>query len=191
MKRPRLPLAATLAALLAISLSRPAAAAVVHLDFDLLATDFTPVAPQDPVVGRFQLTFDNAADIDMTTSGLVVTGFSLPRPARYAYRHVGDALTIGTLVGPAYVSLVGPADFALFVSGASATYTPNLFAYSDTAGLYFARRITLSPVTAAAPEPSAWALLIAGFAATGVALRTRRRAPRPRWAGPVASLSAP
>lgn len=166
----------------------PASAAVVTADVRFSATDFFEALgsgaslPVDPAFGRVRVTFDDALAYDEARSGLAVTGlnFTAGEPMVFSWAPgegvlwVGVGCPCGTPGGlfelgansdDFLLGIAGPADHPQFVT----------FAYSQAAFPDIA--IANAGYAAAVPEPSSWAMLIAGFGLTGALWRQRRRQP--------------
>lgn len=194
-------LLATCAAALA---AMPAQAALVTLTYDLTGANFLhsfapngpAAAPVDPLQLNFTLTFDTGVDTaDGITDGLTVTSFNLPYALRYTYLASSDTLIIGTdpiPYGACTTFSINADHFCAFIDNA-ATASASV-GYDDYYGTYYlslgtptggqwdAQTASLAVGTAAVPEPATWAMMIAGFALTGAALRRRRAATTVRFA---------
>lgn len=165
----------------AFALSGTSQAALITLDFIVTASDFEnlvgggAVAPIDPVSGRFKVVFDNDSAVGPTTSGLTVSGFSLPIAPQFAYLKDSDIITIADRIDSngSFTVSTGQDDFGFFIFDASTAPTFSSFLYSSTnsTGIFRARSLAAAP---AVPEPGTWAMFIAGFALFGSALRVRR-----------------
>lgn len=114
--------------------------------------------------------------------------------ARFAFTPTGFASRVATVWGTSVVavefarlelaagdylfSVFGPSDFAvpsyLKPGGAVLTVPGGRYDGQVTGFQLFGEPVATAPAVAAVPEPGAWAMLIAGFAAVGVARRRHR-----------------
>ncbi|TAL32312.1 MAG: PEP-CTERM sorting domain-containing protein [Phenylobacterium sp.] len=179
MNRLALKSAAALAAAV-LGVTTPAAAAIVDVDVTFAASDFYAVRgvgapPVDPVSGRVQLSFDDAADIAPTSNGLVATGLDFAGgPLLYAYDKANDALRFATSTD-VFDNLLDGDFLSFFIFAPSTQPAPSNVAYSlGGYSIFVARQVTVTD-PGAVPEPGAWALMILGFGALGAQLRRRRR----------------
>src|SRR5688572_23027669 len=87
----------------AMLLGSSAQAAVVFLDFNLTAVhSISGYGSINPVLGHFELSFDNSADIAMTSAGLLANiNIPTPKTIQYAYSASMDVISIGTDPGVA------------------------------------------------------------------------------------------
>ena len=167
------------AAAVALLASSAANAAIIVKNISFTASNFTlssgsaSPAPVSPVTLNVTITFDNAANINSTTSGLTVNSFNLPYALAYTYSQSQDLLTIASQ--PGLGSCNNPAStFCSFISNASTTPVAGFVQQSTPSGGYWtAQTIVAGP--GAVPEPATWAMMIGGFGAIGGAMRYRRR----------------
>ena len=142
--------------------------------------------------GGNTLTISNTGDFfapeAVSTGGnLQVGGFGAPfydppQPTSYFFNRGGSFGPGGEM--PLFLSFAAPAAVAYSISEGLVGFRFDLgrgfqYGYADTAGttLYGFRFETTpgeSVPFAAVPEPATWALLIGGFAVTGVAMRRRK-----------------
>ena len=175
-----LPLAA---ALCCAAVATDANAALITKSFNFRADNFTAVnsqadAPVDPVVGRFTITYDDAAFlITPRSQGLEVEGFNLPYDgtAQFYYSKGSNLLIIANaFVNPfagAY-QIGGGSQFGFAVFNVNTNPRVDYFSYSSGGlPIYETRNVSL----AAVPEPATWAMMIGGFGMIGGALRSTRR----------------
>ncbi|MDE2621119.1 MAG: PEP-CTERM sorting domain-containing protein [Sphingomonadales bacterium] len=131
-------------------------------------------APVSPAKITFSISFDNAANIDSTTTGLNVLSTNLPTTFNYAYDHGSDMLTLATSAMRGGCG--NPAGSACLFFNSFST-APNAFFFQQStsdSGYWVASQITTA--TAAVPEPATWGMMMLGLGVIGVAMR-RRRAP--------------
>ena len=132
-------------------------------------------APATPVPGDF--TAHSFSLFDVASFGDI--GFG---PIDYlATYNFYDATFGGGFDGGYTINIYSGAP--LFTGPTSAPhFTAGSYAFTDFYGQATTLTISLVP---GVPEPAAWALMIAGFAFTGVALRGRARVARRGFAAPV------
>ena len=174
----------TLTTLLVLSGASRADADTIRLSATFVASGFRPtsgssVAPVDPVMGSFSITFDNSANLQEQSKGLSFSNFNitLDGPPAFAYGVVADALVIGSLFNGAQTVGGGTNDFVFGINNASTNPRPSDIAYaqrsSDAVFQTFNVRLTVTP--AATPEPATLALLGTGVAATLFQRRRRQK----------------
>jgi hypothetical protein len=126
------------------------------------------------------------AALDFTASG---TDFASLSPLLQQSFFIGDGKT-GDATGTTqtfYVPVGATTLYLGFTDECSYGGGPSCF--DDNSGSFTVTSTGTAPITGAVPEPTTWALLLAGFAFTGVAIR-RRGAPAPRRRGPKAWATA-
>ena len=169
-----------IAAIAMLGATGVAEAATQTRTFDLAASNFTirfgnPAAlPVDPVHLNFTVTHDPAVDVFFTTSGLTINSLNLPDASAYGYSQDSSYLIIATFPESDGCTL-GANSYCAFISNAfETTPTLELFYQRTNAGSIWRAQTLSLTFTEGVPEPAAWALMISGFAATGLALRRRR-----------------
>lgn len=182
----RAPVIALALSLLVLPLT--AQSAIVSGSLSFSATAFTPSgAPFDPIVGTVSYSFDNSAGFFNAVDGAVVngavvdvsvTGLNLPGSwipvLTYFKTDPGreDVLAIGH--GPTTVVTAGTDDWRFNANTISTSPGFREFWYAQASipdVVFMTNTGTVTPV----PEPQTWALLLAGMAALGASVRTRRR----------------
>lgn len=178
-----------LAAGLALALAAPTPAATL-----VNANTSTPTSLGTFAAGKYKVTTTGIISLagtagdgqfDVNANGVPVTPVTYPQ---YSYFNpagstiadgqsgIAPGLNIGSLVG-AFVANPGPTDFFSLGSGTTLTFASTTLLYGAVNDLSFAygnNGGAFSVSIAAVPEPAQWALLVAGFAVLGVALRSRR-----------------
>jgi hypothetical protein len=159
----------------------PARAAIVSWTLDFSASGLGPGVPVDPATGVISITFDNAADLPQTTTGvnLVSSNFTLGSPVAFRYFAAVDTIQFGgTANGVGGIQTLN-FDFLLTVEAISTVPVFDEFVYSfgDPSGFSdFTSTgfIEFEPGPGVAvPEPVAVSLFGAGL--IGLALTRRRR----------------
>lgn len=158
-----------------------ASAAVVIRTYTFNASNFFPAAatpPTNPVTGSFTITLDDATNI-FDAPGTITNSLNIPVASSILFSHE-----------------TGPFGFVRFGgsengSGALVLGTNDiLFQYSPTFGGVLLYSSSLTPTAnyftidvdvtvtdgiSAVPEPSSWAMMIAGFGVIGGAMRRKHR----------------
>ncbi len=177
---------ATITAMAAISvlgmIATSVQAAPITRTFTFAATDFIGVAPVDPAMGTFTVTFDPAGLVevfDQTSISLVSLNFSLGSQLSFGYRPALDQLVIGGLQDGANFLSDGNFDFGLAFTGASgAMQTPTNFILVQGGEIFQATNIQVSLVPVPEPVPEPMSLAMLGMGLTGMAFARRRKAAR-------------
>jgi hypothetical protein len=160
------------AALAMLALAAPAAnAATTTLSFDIDASDFiyssgpTGGTPVDPVMEDITVTFNPALNDGPTSSGLVVTNFTLSDSSEFIYASGGN-LTIATL--PVFPDMFNdsPGSYGLVISNPLTAPTLAVFEETDANGESWTATdlsATTPSAIGAVPEPGTLALFGAGL----------------------------
>ncbi|WP_232328669.1 MULTISPECIES: PEPxxWA-CTERM sorting domain-containing protein [Sphingomonas] len=154
-------------------------AAVVTKHFVVSATGFEAGAPVPTASGVFSFTYDNAAFITpITSAGLAIRNFNLPYTgvAKFTFNKGNDFLMVSDNISGLVSFTISPVvpGFGFVLRNPGGTPFIQTFLYSGSGKIWHASRIGVREL-AAVPEPASWLMLIAGFAATGAALRASRR----------------
>lgn len=165
------------ACLIFLAFSRPAAAGIVYLHFDFVATAFdSPLgdpAPVDPVFGRFLVSVDTTREGVEEIGNLQLTS-NLPTgpDVFFDYSVDLDVLVISALAFPSSDPMLATVFDLVLVIG-EITVAPTFFALfygsADAASPFFTEVGVLTP----APDIGTWLMMVIGFAL--VACRLRRR----------------
>jgi hypothetical protein len=190
MKNSALALIAAFSGILTLS---PASAGTVSDLVTFNATDFQTInipAPVNPVTGSFTISFDPTLDYTDSTTGISLNSLNivLGSTLSFTYNHTNDFLQVGGLANGAGTIQYSPStdDFYLQIFGLGAgTPTFNQLGYTQTSyssDNYFytlnqTGTVSATPITAAVPEPSTWAMLLLGFTGIGFLAYRRKSAP--------------
>jgi hypothetical protein len=174
--------AAILATIGSLAMPATAQSAIVTKTFAFSASDFFPAASPPPVpivTGSFTVTFDDAVSVFDTTAGLAVNGLNIPVSSPIAYTYEtgpfsyiqfgGRENGLGTLVLATNDILLNVSFNFPSVLLYSSTQTPDASFFSSMVSV----RVSDGP--AAVPELSTWAMLLSGFALSGMALRRKHQ----------------
>ena len=161
-------------------------AATITRTYSFKMTDFSAFfpgspAPVTPLSGSFTVTFDPSVAVYDATVGLTVHNVNLPIGGVFAFDYTPfGMLSLGGIVSPwdqvaaetfmtddFYVGFFHPLTDPIAPSASYTRAGVNNAWFSD-AGV-----VTAIDGAPAVPEPSAWSLLILGFAGLGSALRRR------------------
>lgn len=169
-------------------------AALVTRDFSLTASSFVNfsgvASPITSLSATFRLTYDDSvsgfqgapASFSTVTNGVANVGSFAAAPV-FGYFPANDfslfpRLGVGGAINGGNVILNGTDDF-YFTFDASAvgpTSAMLSFTSADQATPFLATNAVVTPLAASpVPEPSAWAMLIGGFALVGGVMRGRTR----------------
>jgi PEP-CTERM motif len=173
-----------------MAVATSASAATIAKTFTFSASNFVysvpgVVLPYTSVSGSFTLQFDDTLTYTDETNGITLHSLDLPiTPFSLAFSYAPGLpfLNVGGARNGVSVSPIGVStDFAMSIFNANG---PNpqggMFSYTAPGlnnSVVVANTVRLTAVNAApaVPEPSTWATLMIGFAATGMALRRRKR----------------
>jgi len=146
---------------------------------DALVT-FSAVTDTDDVIGHYQI---NNIPLDVTVAGLGEAAFT--DDMGVVANSLANDIGFGDFTGGLALLFVGdfPGGYDLkssFTLTGPSMVNPGA-SYNTDAGTFSFRSTgeaaTFTAKLSAAPEPGAWALMIAGFGLTGAALRRRRAGP--------------
>jgi len=170
--------------------AQAAKAALVHDLVEFSASDFetdvgSSPAPVDPVTGSFTISFDPTLSYTDETAGITLSpgslNIALGSTLSFSYNAPTSMLPVTTLVvggisDGAQQVFVDPStdDFWLFINDFATAPSFSQVGYSQTsvsaANLWdtHSGSVTVTPVTGGVPEPSTWAMMLAGFAGLGL-----------------------
>jgi hypothetical protein len=163
-------------------ISGSAAAAVITRTYTFDATNLQSSgggapAPVSHVVGSITVTFDPTVAIYDVTSGITLNSLNLPLASAIGFSFTPfGSLTFGGIGSGVAGASSGTDDFEVaFFSPLSDTpvFGGLFYTRSGADQSWGTRTGTVSAVTV--PEPSAWALMLAGFFGAGLAVRRRAR----------------
>ena len=165
--------ALAVAAVAALGIAQPAAAAVVTSDYTFVTGDAGS--------GTFSLDIDFAANSIVLSAFSYTLGSTTFTTADVTLQQTGGANFIigGNTNGAAIVSSLGGADDFVFNGSTGPVFPPSSFTYYVAADIFPER--TTSNILAFAqtptqgvPEPSAWAMMLLGFGGIGAVMRRRK-----------------
>jgi PEP-CTERM motif len=164
-------------------------AAGVHDLVSFSASDFTvgvgsDPAPTDPVTGSFTISFDPTQTYTDETAGITLNSLNiaLGSALSFSYSTTGSfagVLVVGGIQDTAAAVQYSPStdDFWLFINDFATTPAFRQLGYTQTAvssaNLFYTPdpggtgSVTVTPITGGVPEPSTWAMMLAGFAGLG------------------------
>jgi hypothetical protein len=190
MKNSALAIVAAFSGILTLS---PASAATVSdlvtfsgNNFQASPNPATPV-PVDPVTGSFTISFDPTQDYLNSTTGISLNSLNinLGSTLAFTYNHMNDFLQVGGLFDGVQFVQFSPStdDFVVQIFGLGAgapTFNQIVYAQVSSPDTQFftlnqTGTVSATPITAAVPEPSTWAMMMLGFAGIGF-MTYRRRA---------------
>ena len=148
----------------------------------------------DPVTGSFTLSFDPTLVYTDSTTGisLISLNIALGSALSFTFNPTTDFLQVGGLASGAGAIQYSPStnDFYLQIFGLGGevpgvSLAFNQLGYTQTSvstDNYFytlnqTGTVSATPITAAVPEPSTWAMLLLGFAGIGFLAYRRKSAP--------------
>ena len=185
---------AVIAAFSGILALSPASAATVSDLVTFSATNFQTInvpAPVDPVTGSFSITFDPTLNYTNSTTGISLNSLNiaLGSTLSFTYDHSTDFLQVGGLADGAASIQYSPStdDFWLQIYGLGGVVPLafNQLGYTQTSvstyNLFYTLNqtgtVSATPITAAVPEPSTWAMMLLGFAGIGFMAYRRKAKP--------------
>jgi PEP-CTERM motif len=151
---------------------------------------FGEAVPTDPVTGSFTITFDPTQTYTDETSGITLKSLNISLGSALAFDYsptgntngAADELVVGGVQAGAGSVFLSPTvfdDFYLHILTYSSTPTFQQLGYTTSSSTadtnYFftdlpnsgAGSVTVTPITSGVPEPSTWAMMLAGFAGLG------------------------
>jgi PEP-CTERM motif len=171
----------------AMALSAPASAAIVSRTFIFSGTNFAyaqpnVVSPYQTVSGSYSIRFDDGLNYINESNGIVLHSLNLPiSPASlvFSYSNSGPKfLTVGGAQNGSGLQL-GTTDFVHLINDPGGTNPFSAFILYSAPGYSFSAFVTTQTgfsfiESARVPEPTMWAMLIAGFGLVGWTLRPKK-----------------
>lgn len=156
-----------------LAVAQVASAAITTVSGDFNATNWSlifnstsPTAPIDPLHLKYSVTFDDALSYTKDSSVLSVISSNIPYSFDFSYDAGNSSFTLATFSSGSSCSNPS-SSFCAFVT--VATGTPFFVQQTTSTGdFWIAQTIT------AVPEPSTWAMLIAGVSIVGASVRRQR-----------------
>lgn len=158
-------------------------AAITTVSASFVATNWTeylpdPVtAPIDPLRLRYSITFDSTLLYTANTDALTVFETNIPDPLAFSYNPLSGLIVLATDGGPFGCSFPEQST-CIFISNTTSGLPHFVASAPVGGGAWEALTINgddrVDP--GSVPEPASWAMLIAGFGLTGMAMRRRRAA---------------
>lgn len=179
------------AGILFAATSSIAHAELIERTFDIMASNFqfeggngpnTPAAV-DPVELNFTIIFNTSGVTGPTAKGLTINSFTLPNPpyaSAFFYGEPGPQLIVATYPAEGGFCVASPNSYCVFIADAAGA-TPSVagsFTEETSSGGDWASQSTILTASAITivPEPSTWALMLAGFSGLGWFAFRRRHA---------------
>jgi PEP-CTERM motif len=168
--------------------SGAAKAALVHDVVTFTASDFetdvgSDPAPTNPVTGSFTISFDPTLSYTDETAGITLTGLNIALGSSLSFSYnaptsllPATTLVVGGISDGAQQVQFSPStdDFWLFINDFATTPSFDQVGYSQTSvsgdNLFdtISGGVTVTPVIpGGVPEPSTWAMMLAGFVGLG------------------------
>lgn len=157
-----------------------ASAAVLTLDIEVSASDFSASAPIDPFFLNFRITFDTTQNYSSETSGITLNALniSFTDTIAFSYTASNGSFSVGGVTNDVDIPSRGTNDFQVQIANLSTTpiLTAVLYAQASDPSTVFVST-TGSLNVSSVPEPGTLALLGAGvMGAVAMRVRKRRRA---------------
>jgi hypothetical protein len=184
-----IPILGALVAGAALADAGAANAALVHDLVTFTANDFSVgagpgPAPVDPVTGSFTITFDPTQTYTDSTAGIALNSLNIALGSAISFSYsptatpslLADELIVGGVSDGACCITIGPpvpdSDFYLHIYTFTANPTFQQLGYAVAAGGYFytageTGTVSVTPISSGVPEPSTWAMMLAGFVGLG------------------------
>ena len=130
-----------------------------------------------PVGSGFTMRPDGVPDVPVVAPGYGYFNPSGSYLADGAYGPGGTVAKIGALMGTLLATPLVPTDYFLIGYGTSITLLSNQAIYAQVNDTFYPNdggAFTVNVALAAVPEAATWAMMVAGFAAAGFAMRQRK-----------------
>jgi hypothetical protein len=195
MKLKVLCISAATAALFSIAGQASATTYTISFDASGFQSAYGQAVPTDPVIGSATVTFDPTQTYYNETAGITLNSINItldstalefdysPVATTFADTSsvVAGELIIGGAESGAAIVTIAPSsnDFYVHIDNATTAPVMQQLGYSQTATGGASYFYTPAPeaitVTSAVPEPAAWAMMLMGLGALGLAMRSRRK----------------
>ncbi|WP_448585488.1 PEPxxWA-CTERM sorting domain-containing protein [Thermaurantiacus sp.] len=158
--------------------AQAADAAIVTINASFTATNWqvlfgSPAPPIDPLFMSYRATFDTSLFYEANTSVLTTVIANFPYPLTFSWSPSIQVMVIATEGGASFCAHIEES-FCAFVNDLT-TGIPYFVEQSPAGGGGWVAQ-TISRSGGVIPEPSTWAMLIAGFGLVGMAARRTRQA---------------